>query len=310
MANDQIIKPYASVPYIPLNEVELESRHGAQFFSNVKNLSVGFGSRVFRVDRDGMWAGAETFAAAPWKVDWNGNMTASSITISGYIPTGGALTDIGAGNITNTYIGSNSISSAKIQAGAVTATKISVSTLSAITANIGSITAGTITGVLVRTSSTGSRVEIDNDSIIIYEGSDIRVEIYDNLINFNDASEIRVASIYASDAGNLLIDASNQASSNLLLNAGVSASLILSTGGNNYITIGTGSIEMGTYINMNGFDLNMESAEITGVTEITFDKRVASANTDGEILHYDNGTTQEWRTQMDGIDYTFDLSFA
>lgn len=230
----KLIKPYSSVPYIPLNEVELESRHGANFFSNVKQLSVGYGSRVFRVDRDGMWAGAETFAAAPWSVDWDGNMIANSITISGYIPTGGALSDIGTGGITETYIGSNAITTAKIaanaitasqiQANAVTASKISVSSLSAISANIGTVTSGTITGALIRTSSSGDRVELDDgdDAIRIYDTSGVkRMELIHDTLNFYTDAGNNAGIIYAVDSGSyeyLFFDISNNSDGSFLFN--------------------------------------------------------------------------------------------
>lgn len=147
--SNTVSKPYFDVPFLPFDEQDPSSRHGAQFFSNVKQLQVGFGQQVFRVDRDGMWAGAETFADAPWSVDWGGNMIANSVTISGYIPTGGALADVGVGNITGTYIANGAIVTDKLAANSVVASKISVSTLSAISANIGTVTAGTITGVTI-----------------------------------------------------------------------------------------------------------------------------------------------------------------
>lgn len=185
--------PYFNVPYLPLENVKQSSRHGAQFFSNVKQLSVGYGSKVFRVDRDGMWAGAADFASAPWKVDWDGNMTATSITISGYIPTGGALTDVGAGNITSTYLGSNSVIAGKIAANAVTADEINVSTLSAISANIGTVTAGTlsavsisgatITGTTLTTATSGQRVVLTSTLAQFYNSSG--TEIVDTFASSN-----------------------------------------------------------------------------------------------------------------------------
>lgn len=193
-------QPYMDIPYLPLENQSQDSRNGAQFFSNVKSLQVGFGSKVFRVDRSGMWAGAETFTAAPWRVDWNGNMTATSITISGYIPTGGALADIGSGNITETYIGNNAISSGKIAANAViagkvaanaiTATEINVTNLASINANIGAITAGsltavsitgsTITGGTLQTATTGKRIVISGSTndISIYNSTSYVGGIY------------------------------------------------------------------------------------------------------------------------------------
>jgi hypothetical protein len=55
-----------------------------------------------------------------------------------------------------------------LNASSVTAAKISVSSLSAISADLGSITAGTITGALIRTAASGSRVEMTSSGIIAY----------------------------------------------------------------------------------------------------------------------------------------------
>lgn len=154
-------KPYFNIPFLPLENDDQSSRHGAQFFRNVKQLQVGFGSSVFRVDRDGMWAGAETYAGAPWKVDWDGNMTASSITISGYVPTGGALGD--------------------------TQTSIGAGGLSAITANLGTITAGTITGVLFRTAASGVRIEMDTTNTN-------QIRFYDSTTLFGQLEAYKVGS--------------------------------------------------------------------------------------------------------------------
>lgn len=156
-----------------------DERFGATNLNNVKELQVGWGSQVFRSDQNGIWLGKKTFAEAShpttgtFAVDMEGNLIVTSITLTGYIPTGGALTDIGTGNITSTYIGSGAITTPKIATGAITADKITVSSLSAISANIGTITAGTITGVtitggIVQTSSSGLRTVLD--------GSDYKIK--------------------------------------------------------------------------------------------------------------------------------------
>ncbi|MEK7180690.1 MAG: hypothetical protein AAB706_04390 [Patescibacteria group bacterium] len=155
----------------------------------------------FHVDEDGnMWLGADAYASAPFKVSSAGALVATSVTISGYVATGGSLADIGAGNITSTYIGdlqittgklaanavtaakitagtitateiaSNAITAVKIAAGVITADKMSVTDLSAISANIGTITAGTITGITItggtiRTAASGARTEFKADII-------------------------------------------------------------------------------------------------------------------------------------------------
>lgn len=219
---EKTIQPYNNIPFLPLENEEQSTRHGAHFFRNVKQLQVGFGSKVFRVDRDGMWAGAEDFASAPWSVDWDGNMIANSLTLSGYIQTGGALADIGAGNITGTYIASGAITTAKIAAnaitaneiaaGAVTASKINVSTLSAITANVGTLTSGSITGITItggtiRTASSGTRIELDgaDNDISIYSGSTLRARGYQQGWEFYNPSGTLIGEIYASSDNALLI---------------------------------------------------------------------------------------------------------
>lgn len=216
------VQAFSNVPYLTLEREELESRHGAHFFRNVKSLEVGFGSKVMRVDRDGLWLGAEQFASAPFRVDMEGNVTATSVTLSGYIPTGGALDDIGTGNITGTYIANgaivtdklaaNAVVADKIASNSVTAAKINVSTLSAISANIGTITAGSITGVTitggtVRTASSGDRIVLDgsNNDISIYNGSTRRARGYQQGWEFYNPSGTLIGEIYASSSNELLL---------------------------------------------------------------------------------------------------------
>jgi len=127
-----------------------------------------------------LWVGAADPADAPFSVDKLGNLIATSVSLTGYLQVGDALSDIGTGNITSTYIGSNAITTDKIAANAVTATKISVSSLSAINANIGTVTAGTITGVTitggtVQTSSSGLRTVLGggDDAIKFMNGATV-----------------------------------------------------------------------------------------------------------------------------------------
>lgn len=117
-----------------------------------------------------------------------GVITADKL-FSSYIEVGGAAGDVNAGVTT--------ISGGKITANSIEADRLNVSTLSAISANIGTITAGTITGItitgaLLRTASSGRRIEIDDDlvsdipairfvdtggfSAYIYEDGDVIVE--------------------------------------------------------------------------------------------------------------------------------------
>ncbi|MDO1582435.1 hypothetical protein [Rhizobium oryzicola] len=77
-----------------------------------------------------------------------------------------------AGTTLATAPGANSVGTDQLQDGAVTtnkvasiaASKIVADSLSAISANLGTVTAGTVTGALVRTSSGSTRVELDYSS--------------------------------------------------------------------------------------------------------------------------------------------------
>ena len=104
-------------------------------------------------------------------------------TIEADVIAAGAITEnkLYTGAVTADKIASNAITSAKIDAGAitagkiaakaVTATEINVSELSAISANIGTITSGTVTGVLLQTSSsayTGVKMSSALGGIVIY----------------------------------------------------------------------------------------------------------------------------------------------
>jgi hypothetical protein len=221
------------------------SRFGSDVFRNVKELQVGSGNIVFRADQSGIWLGAARFADAPFSVDMDGHVTADSITLTGFIPTGGALTDIGAGNITNTYIGANAIATnniianavvaskiatdavtaSKIEAGAVTATKINVSTLSAISANVGTLTSGTITGVVIQTGTSGKRVRMSSSTIKFYDSSDtVRVESGDDGIEFFDENgdsigEIYAASTFAGASDFIVVDVSSQVDGSFIVDA-------------------------------------------------------------------------------------------
>jgi len=69
---------------------------------------------------------------------------------------------IAAGTITTTEIAANTIVAGNIAASTITATEMNISTLSAISADLGTITAGTITGALIRTAASGQRFEVNN----------------------------------------------------------------------------------------------------------------------------------------------------
>lgn len=80
---------------------------------------------------------------------------------------------VGGLNINASSIVSLSITANEIAASTITSGKISVSQLSAIAADMGSLTAGTVTGALIRTASSGTRVELNSSSnaLLIYNSA-------------------------------------------------------------------------------------------------------------------------------------------
>lgn len=93
--------------------------------------------------------------------------------------------DILANSITAAMMTANSIGTNQLIVGSVDASKINVSNLSAISADMGSITAGSIdigpnkftvdnTGqVIIRNASSGGRMEIHNNQILVYDDSGV-----------------------------------------------------------------------------------------------------------------------------------------
>lgn len=203
----KIIDPYDSYePYVQENA----GVYGEDFLESVAALQVGFGSNVLRIDQDGLWLGAEDFASAPFKVDMAGNMTATTLDLSSYLQVGDALADI----------------------------QSDIFDLSDIDPDLGVITAGTligltITGGLIRTSSSGGRVEIDGstDNIEIYDtGGTKRVELdNDELIFYNSSGAERggitanTTEVYLSalNGGNLHLESKGSAYTIIFSIAGI-----------------------------------------------------------------------------------------
>lgn len=288
-----------STPFTDIPRKELEPRKEPQYLESVRTLQVGFGSKVLRADQQGIWLGAEDFASAPFSVDMDGNLVANNVSLSGYIEVGDALSDIGSGNITSTYIGDNQI----------IASKISVSDLAAINADLGTITSGDIRGARIRTSTTGDRVEISDstDSIRIYDGGDLRIEIVEDRITFSDDAEDEIASIYATTLGNLLIAATDisadlliSSERDIILSSGdditltaddsitlnctdLADDIYIGLGGNTFMQFANGRVYLDTYFDMQGFDIT-DGGDFTCVslTE-TSDIRLKE---DVQPLHY------------------------
>lgn len=94
--NIQVINPFYDVEQIKERTDNLQL--AIDSLRNLKEMSVGEGSKVLRVDKNGLWLGAEKFADAPFSVDMLGNAVINSIDLSGYLQIGQAAADVNAGS--------------------------------------------------------------------------------------------------------------------------------------------------------------------------------------------------------------------
>ena len=138
-------------------------------------IAIGSSNSIFKADSNGIYLGNATFSSAPFRVAMNGHITATDITITGYLEDGSAASDI------NSY--STTVSGSKLTGSTVTYDKMNISKLSAITANLGTITAGTISGVTFNVSSeisvkdgTTEVLKINKNAFIAREGKAFSAE--------------------------------------------------------------------------------------------------------------------------------------
>lgn len=253
----KIIDPYDSYEIQPQSQGE--GFQGDNIINNVQSMEVGFGSRVLRIDRTGMWLGAADFASAPFSVDMNGNMVATSLGLSNYLQVGDALADV-QGDIFD---------------------------LADIDTDLGVILAGTLIGVevrgsLIRTSTSGGRVEIDDttDNIEIYDtGGTKRVELdNDEILFFNSSGAERggitanTTEIYvtANNGGNLHLEALGSAYTIIFSIAGVIRGYFTQQGLN---------MNNNDILNVDVISGNTNTIDFTNSTEVTIDEEFSpSAN--------------------------------
>jgi len=113
------------------------------------SLIVGSGNNAYRVDRQGLWLGSNSFSSAKFSVDMHGNLTANNVSLSGAIKTGAGS------QINGTYI--DSLTANKITAGTIDANIVTINNLTVGTnVNIGTAqdSAG-VTTIIGNTVTTG-----------------------------------------------------------------------------------------------------------------------------------------------------------
>lgn len=253
-----------------------------------------------------LWVGAADPTAAPFLVDKNGNVTLTSVTLSGYIPTGGALTDIGAGNITGTYIASGSITTPKLSATAIDGM--------------------TITGALIRTSSSGARVQMNDstDALEVYDtGGTKRVVLDTDEITFlNSGGATRggiIANttevyVYALNGGNLHLESEGSLYGVLIYAnaAQVAAFTTAGLGMDNNITMNNNDIMSCGNIEANDTTSDIGTSAIPfdnlHIQDVFFAATTSNPTTDGQMRYYNSGGTEGIRCQFGGTDFQFDAT--
>lgn len=145
MKTDDNIFKDQDIPYAEFPNAD-NSRFGSEVDRDVKELQVGAGSTVFRANESGIWLGAKRWASAPFRVDMNGNVVATSITLGAQYTTPSQVTTIIGNTVTTGYV--NALS---IVAGSVAAENI---------------TGNVITGKTLQTATSGIRVLINSTGLV------------------------------------------------------------------------------------------------------------------------------------------------
>jgi hypothetical protein len=172
-------------------------------------------------------------------LDINVSTTAyqQSTTITAPIGIGKVLIAVckpGSPSATWNLVQATQIVSDNILANTIIAQKMNVAILSAISADLGSITAGTVTGALIRTSAGGTRVVMDGaaNEFQIWLSGTLRAQGFDAGWTYYNSSGNSVATIYADSSvyGVSFRIRGNSNSSNVLISPGSSGSVAF-TGG-------------------------------------------------------------------------------
>jgi len=114
------IPPYQDIPY-----------KGGTDIRSLKELKVGGGTDILKVNKEGLFMGADNFTDAPFSVDYDGNITGTSLTIAD-------------GSITTAKLADEAVTAGKIKTGDITATQIASSTITTTQIKAGTIVTGDI----------------------------------------------------------------------------------------------------------------------------------------------------------------------
>ncbi len=162
--------------------------------------------------------------------------------------------DIAVNTLTATEIAALTITGAQIAATTITSDKINVSQLDAISADVGELTAGTITGLLYRTASSGDRLEIFTGAVPLIQW-------------INGATTI--GDIIRAGNGLVFEVVNSSATANLsITTAHASSSVIISVNAITTASFNRNSIDFFQDLDMNTDDiLNVGNIELDSITK-------------------------------------------
>ena len=127
-------------------------------------------------------------------------------------------TQVAAGAITAGAIAANAVTAAKIDAGAITADKIAANAITAAKIDATAIDGKTITGASIRTASSGSRIELKDDTT------------YNDAILFYDSVGSLVGYLSPTNFGYIFLSGTLSASGSLTATSAVSGATLSSSG--------------------------------------------------------------------------------
>ncbi len=79
---EQIIDPFQNVEDTPF---QTQDNYGQTQLDKLYSLQIGAGNIAFKADPSGIWLGADKFVNAPFSVDMNGNIVATSLGLGNYL---------------------------------------------------------------------------------------------------------------------------------------------------------------------------------------------------------------------------------
>jgi len=264
--------PYAEMP------ADDNSRFGSDIMRDSKEIQVGAGNTVFRANESGIWLGSAKWSTAPFRVDMLGNLTANSVTLSGYIAVGGAAADVN-GNTTT-------ISGGKITTGSITALQIAAGT---ITTNKLAFTPVDSTNVVASINASTEGIQITGARVSI-NGSTTFASGYNPSLKLNTA-----------DAGDLAyLDLVEKAKLGTTVISGGYILTSLLTASN--IQTGTLNASLVNVTNLNASNITSGTINVGGTNQPTAIIIAASTITGNSRLGFQNGS-RIWESNTASMGY-------